>query len=362
MGSDRAFLFGQRAVARRLVENENGWVGPPPYELADDEMANRFAGLANKDAAEGTKLLALYKRLHPQTRNQMLWLMAEADEQRRWSAQELCRLKAEQGSAASYLYFFDWQSPVHNDRMGSYHTLDIPFVFYNMDLGASMTGSAQARLSARARDERGMGRVRAHGQSEPRGHAQLAEFRREQLSDDGVRRSRARRERSEQGRAPSARRAASEAAVVKQGGVSSCRGFRRASAMGLRPCRSQFTTNSHAPIASSTPRSCIAADRARTTATRDRRTRCSQDRADRRRAIVIVLDGPAAQHEHSDVHDRENAHKQQRGRAAERAHTPPARERQREHRRERRCRPMACGVRECTAANTGGTTCSRAMP
>jgi len=127
------------------VENENGWVGPPPYELADDEMANRFMGLANKDAAEGTKLLALYKRLHPQTRNQMLWLMAEADEQRRWSAQELCRLKAEQGSAASYLYFFDWQSPVHNDRMGSYHTLDIPFVFYNMDLGASMTGSAQAR-------------------------------------------------------------------------------------------------------------------------------------------------------------------------------------------------------------------------
>jgi para-nitrobenzyl esterase len=127
------------------VENENGWVGPPPYELADDEMANRFTGLANKDAAEGAKLLALYKRLHPQTRNQMLWLMAEADEQRRWSAQELCRLKAEQGTAASYLYFFDWQSPVHNDRMGSYHTLDIPFVFYNMDLGASMTGSAQAR-------------------------------------------------------------------------------------------------------------------------------------------------------------------------------------------------------------------------
>jgi para-nitrobenzyl esterase len=29
--------------------------------------------------------------------------------------------------------------------MGSYHTLDIPFVFYNMDSGASMTGSAQSR-------------------------------------------------------------------------------------------------------------------------------------------------------------------------------------------------------------------------
>jgi para-nitrobenzyl esterase len=128
------------------TQNENGWVGPPPYDLADDEMLGRFTNqLANKDPAEGTKLLALYKRLHPQTRNQMLWLMAESDDSRRWSAQALCRLKAEQGTAASYLYFFDWQSPVHNDRMGSYHTLDIPFVFYNMDIGASMTGSAQAR-------------------------------------------------------------------------------------------------------------------------------------------------------------------------------------------------------------------------
>jgi para-nitrobenzyl esterase len=128
------------------TENENGWVGPPPYDLADDEMLKRFTdNLANKDAAEGQKLLGLYKRLHPQTRNQMLWLMAESDEQRRHAAHELCRLKAEQGTAASYLYFFDWQSPVHNDRMGSYHTLDIPFVFYNMDIGASMTGSAQSR-------------------------------------------------------------------------------------------------------------------------------------------------------------------------------------------------------------------------
>jgi len=75
----------------------------------------------------------------------MLWLQAESDDTRRWSAQQLCRLKAEQGTAASYLYYFDWQSPVHDNRMGAYHTLDIPFVFYNMDIGASMTGSDQAR-------------------------------------------------------------------------------------------------------------------------------------------------------------------------------------------------------------------------
>jgi para-nitrobenzyl esterase len=128
------------------TENENGWVGPPPYDLADDAMLKSFTTrLANDDAAEGQRLLALYKRLHPSTRNQMLWLQAEADDSRRWNAQALCRLKFEQGTAKSYLYFFDWQSPVHNNRMGAYHTLDIPFVFYNMDLGASMTGASNAR-------------------------------------------------------------------------------------------------------------------------------------------------------------------------------------------------------------------------
>jgi para-nitrobenzyl esterase len=128
------------------TETENGWVGPPPFELSDEEMLERFTRrLANDDAAKGQELVALYRRLHPDTRNQMLWLTAESDDTRRFAAQDLSRLKHAQGAAPAYLYFFDWHSPVHNNRMGAYHTLDIPFVLYNMDLGASMTGSAQER-------------------------------------------------------------------------------------------------------------------------------------------------------------------------------------------------------------------------
>jgi len=55
------------------------------------------------------------------------------------------KLKYEQGSAPSYLYLFNWYSPVHNERMGSYHTLEIPFVFNNVDVAASMTGADQYR-------------------------------------------------------------------------------------------------------------------------------------------------------------------------------------------------------------------------
>ena len=75
----------------------------------------------------------------------MLWLLAESDNTRRRNAQLLNRLKQAQGAAPAFLYYFNWASPVHDNRMGAYHTLDIPFVFNNVDVGASMTGAAEER-------------------------------------------------------------------------------------------------------------------------------------------------------------------------------------------------------------------------
>ena len=164
------------------TENENGWVGPPPYELPDAEMLELFTTqLANNDATDAQKLLALYKRRHPETRNRMLWLMAESDDSRRWNAQLLCRLKHEQGTAPAYLYFFDWQSPVHNNRMGSYHTPRHSVRVLQHGHRRIDDGLGERALRARARHERRVGRVRAHGQSEPRRHAELADVRAERL-------------------------------------------------------------------------------------------------------------------------------------------------------------------------------------
>jgi para-nitrobenzyl esterase len=124
---------------------ENGWLGPPPFDMDDAEMLASFNRLAGDDAAKGQALLTLYKGRYPEVRNRMLWLIAESDNTRRRNAQILNQLKHAQGTAASYPYYFDWYSPVHDNRMGSYHTLDIPFVFNNVDVGASMTGAGQDR-------------------------------------------------------------------------------------------------------------------------------------------------------------------------------------------------------------------------
>jgi para-nitrobenzyl esterase len=70
-----------------------------------------------------------------------------ADNTRRANAQLLCELKTAQGKASAYLYFFNWRSPVHRGQMKAYHTLDIPFAFYNIDQAASMTGAMQERYA-----------------------------------------------------------------------------------------------------------------------------------------------------------------------------------------------------------------------
>lgn len=128
------------------VETENGWVGPPPYELSDADMLNLFKNrISNGNEQQASELISLYQGKFPGRRNRMLWLTAESDNTRRWSAQYLNRMKYEQGSAPSYLYLFDWHSPVHDNRMGSYHTLEIPFVFNNVDVAASMTGADSSR-------------------------------------------------------------------------------------------------------------------------------------------------------------------------------------------------------------------------
>ena len=54
--------------------------------------------------------------------------------------------KVAQGGAPAYLYWFQWQTPVLDGRPRAYHCSELPFVFYNTDRCAVMTGGgADAR-------------------------------------------------------------------------------------------------------------------------------------------------------------------------------------------------------------------------
>jgi para-nitrobenzyl esterase len=128
------------------VATESAWNDPPPpLEMPEGEMMTRITRIAAGDETKARELVALYRRVHPGITNTDVYLIADADNGARANAQTLGQLKAAQGKAPSYLYYFTWRSPVHKGQMKAYHTLDIPFAFYNVDIAASMTGSGNDR-------------------------------------------------------------------------------------------------------------------------------------------------------------------------------------------------------------------------
>jgi len=51
--------------------------------------------------------------------------------------------RAEESNAPLYVYFLAWKSAVDNASKGSFHGLDIPLAFYNVDLRADWTGNTE---------------------------------------------------------------------------------------------------------------------------------------------------------------------------------------------------------------------------
>ncbi len=51
--------------------------------------------------------------------------------------------RAMQGSAPLYVYFLAWKSPVDSASKGSFHGLDIPLAFNNVDLRPDWTGNSE---------------------------------------------------------------------------------------------------------------------------------------------------------------------------------------------------------------------------
>ena len=135
-------------IMQGSTETEDGWnVPPPPLEMTEAEMLDRVKRIVRNDETKARDMAALYRKTHPGITNTDVYLIMNSDNTRRANAQTLGELKAAQGKAASYLYYFNWRSPVHNGQMKAYHTLDIPFALYNIDVAGSMTGAGNERYA-----------------------------------------------------------------------------------------------------------------------------------------------------------------------------------------------------------------------
>ena len=86
------------------------------------------------------RFIAAYKKAYPDYKPADL---IDTDFMFRAKAIQQGTLKAQQGGAPVWMYVFGWQSPILSGAMRSTHCMEIPFVFDNADVHASMTGGGE---------------------------------------------------------------------------------------------------------------------------------------------------------------------------------------------------------------------------
>lgn len=116
-----------------------------------DEMKSRLSAQRGQEKAE--HLIAVFQKLHPSATPFEIYSRISGMSGR-VGALTMAQRKAAQGTAPAYNYWFQWQSPILDGRGRAFHCSELPFVFYNTERCARMTGNTpEARdLAARVSD------------------------------------------------------------------------------------------------------------------------------------------------------------------------------------------------------------------
>jgi para-nitrobenzyl esterase len=129
------------------TETEVTWNNNVNFDPLDDgALHGRIKQQLRIDDAAADKLIAVYKKGRPRASNlDVYFIMATDASNFRTGTDTEAERKAEQGKAPVYKYYFQWYSPVREGKLRSYHTLDIPFAFENVEIAQSMVGTGPER-------------------------------------------------------------------------------------------------------------------------------------------------------------------------------------------------------------------------
>jgi para-nitrobenzyl esterase len=109
----------------------------PEYEaMSEADLETRVREIYGEST---TSVISAFRQRTPQAKPFDLWSRVAASGVR-GSAIEQAKLKAAQGRAPAYLYWFTWQTPILSGRPRAFHCAEIAFVFDNTDRCETMTG------------------------------------------------------------------------------------------------------------------------------------------------------------------------------------------------------------------------------
>jgi len=109
--------------------------------IDDATLHTRVKQTLRSDDAATDRLIALYRKTHPGIQNIDLFWTLGSDAAVRTNAMTQSERKAALGKAPVYMYNFAWNSPVLDGKLKSMHTMEIPFVFDQIDGAKAMTGN-----------------------------------------------------------------------------------------------------------------------------------------------------------------------------------------------------------------------------
>ena len=128
------------------TETESTWNTQQQYDpLTDAELRERTVETLRVDEPTAERIIAVYKKNQPRQSNLDIYLILASDASTRADAITQAERKASLGKAPVYMYLFAWRSPVRDGRLRSMHTMDIPFVFDNVDVAKVELGTGADR-------------------------------------------------------------------------------------------------------------------------------------------------------------------------------------------------------------------------
>jgi para-nitrobenzyl esterase len=132
-------LIGWNKDEWTIFTTSEPWFG----KMTEKELPGRAKALVGEKA---DALIAIYQRMRPDYSPTYVYNAIMSDSRMLIGSALLAERKAAAGGAPAYMYHLAWETPVADGIFKSPHTLDIPFMFNNVDRGVALTGdSPEAR-------------------------------------------------------------------------------------------------------------------------------------------------------------------------------------------------------------------------
>lgn len=113
--------------------------------IDEDTLEEQVRAATSSDKDHAKQLIAAYRAGRPDAENVDIYQIILSDVRFGTRANSQAEIKAEATAAPVYKYYFTWRSPVRYGLLKSYHCIDIPFAFNNVESATSMTGSGNDR-------------------------------------------------------------------------------------------------------------------------------------------------------------------------------------------------------------------------